>query len=211
MADSTSAFGPCSGQDLLHLLRERPLAWMVSGSGADFRATLLPVLPLVSEDGRITGLMGHFARSNPHVGPLRRDGRAAILMLGPNGYISPSWMRDRSQAPTWNYASAQCLVDVEFRDDPESLAAHLQELVAVMEAGRPQAWAIPEMGDRYAQLSRRIVGFVARVSELNEKYKLGQDERDDVFADIVAALSADGQRALVDWMLRFNPGRSNVG
>lgn len=209
MADSSSSFGPRSGQDLLRLLREQPLAWIVSGSGPDFRATLLPVLPLLDQEGRVSGLMGHFARGNPHVSLLRRDGRAAILMLGPHGYISPSWMRDRSQAPTWNYASAQCIVDVEFRDDPESLAAHLQELVAVMEAGRPRPWAIPEMGDRYAQLSRRIVGFVARVSEHKEKYKLGQDERDDVFADIVAALSADGQRELVNWMLRFNPGRSN--
>jgi transcriptional regulator len=116
-------------------------------------------------------------------------------------------MRDRSQAPTWNYASAQCLVDVEFRDDAESLAAHLQELVAAMEAGRPQSWAIPEMGARYAQLSKRIVGFVAQLREVREKYKLGQDERDDVFADIVAALAADSRSALPDWMLRFNPGR----
>jgi transcriptional regulator len=207
MADSNSAFGPRSSQDLLQLLREQPLAWLVSGAGADFRATLLPVLPLVAEDGRVTGLMGHFARSNPHVSLLRRDGRAAILMLGPQGYISPSWMRDRSQAPTWNYASAQCLVDVEFRDDAESLAAHLQELVAAMEAGRPQSWAIPEMGARYAQLSKRIVGFVAQLREVREKYKLGQDERDDVFADIVAALAADSRSALPDWMLRFNPGR----
>jgi hypothetical protein len=40
------------------------------------------------------------------------------------------------------------------------------------------------------------------------KFKLGQDERDDVYADIAAALTRDRQNELLDWMDRSNPNRA---
>src|SRR5690606_27493143 len=110
MTRPATLFGPRSDQDLVRLVRDHPLAWIVSGEGEDFGASLLPLLPILSREGALTGLWGHFSRANPQFARLQRDGRAAILFLGPSGYISPSWMNDRSQAPTWNYASAQCLV-----------------------------------------------------------------------------------------------------
>lgn len=201
-------FGPRAPDDLERLVRAFPLAWIVSGAGESFGATLLPLVPVVSGDGRLTGLMGHFARANPHVPKLRADGQAAILFLGPNGYISPSWMNDRSQAPTWNYASAQCLVEIEFLDGDAVLAEHLQELVQTMEAARPGQWSIEEMGARYEKLSRRIICFVAHVREVREKYKLGQDERDDVLDDIRAGLAAAGDESLHEWVARFNADRN---
>jgi hypothetical protein len=63
------------------------------------------------------------------------------------------------------------------------------------------------MGPRLAQLAQRVIAFRAEVLDGRERYKLGQDERDDVFADILTGLSAGGDAALVDWMRRFNPGR----
>lgn len=201
-------FGPRAPIDLVHLVREYPLAWIVSGAGESFGASLLPLIPVVSDEGCLTGLMGHFARANPHVPKLRADGRAAILFLGPNGYISPSWMHDRSQAPTWNYASAQCLVEIEFIEDGAVLAEHLHDLVQAMEAVRPGQWSIEEMGARYEKLSRRIICFVAHLRDVREKYKLGQDERDDVLEDIRTGLAAAGDESLLEWMARFNAGRN---
>src|SRR3989454_12436337 len=91
------------------------------------RATLLPMLP-VEVDGRLERLMGHFARSNPQVQLLQAQPRALILFLGVHGYISPSWTADRTQAPTWNYASAQFDTDIEFFEDPAAIEAHLRDL-----------------------------------------------------------------------------------
>jgi transcriptional regulator len=207
MAD-TQTFAARSSADLARLVHEYPLAWLTSGVGETFAATLLPLLPVLSADGRLTGLTGHFARANPQFSHLRSDPRAAILFLGPSGYISPSWMRDRTQAPTWNYASAQCLVEIEFLEDAAALETHLHELVGTMEAGRPGEWKVEEMGARYPQLARRIVSFVAHVRETREKYKLGQDERDDVFGDIRQGLADNKDSSLLEWMSRFNPERS---
>lgn len=202
-ADKYAARSP---EDVARLVLENPLAWIVSG--ADARSTLLPLRPRFGDDGRITHLIGHFARGNPQVRALQRQPHATILFLGPHGHISPSWFADRTQAPTWNYASAEFRVQIEFLDDPESLAAVLRDLVGATEAGRPNAWTIEDMGARYRELAPRIIAFQAAVTHERAAFKLGQDERDDVYADIRRALSADaGQRELLAWMERFNSGR----
>ena len=212
MSDSKSVYAARSDADLLRLVRQQPLAWVVSGAGADFRATLLPVLAQTDADGRVARLTGHFARSNDQHQLLTRDPRAVILVLGTNGYISPSWFVDKSQAPTWNYASAQFVVDFRFFETPEPIEAHLRELVNTMEAQAPRAagaipWNIDQMGPSYFMRSRAIVGFSAEVREVRPKFKLGQDERDDVFSDIMAGLKHGPTADLQAWMRDFNPTR----
>jgi predicted FMN-binding regulatory protein PaiB len=202
--DPFSARGP---QDLADLVRSQPLAWICSQGMEGPLSTPLPLMPRFAPDGRLLAVEGHFARSNPQVAALRTDNAASILWMGVQGYVSPSWMADRTQAPTWNYATARLKVVVRFDDDPQVLLRHLRELTDQQEAARTGAWAIDEMGPRLAQLAQRIVSFRADVVECHERYKLGQDERDDVFADILAGLEAAGESALVDWMRRFNPGR----
>jgi transcriptional regulator len=200
-------FAPRGPQDLADLARQQPLAWVCSQGPGGQLSTPLPLVPRFAPDGQVVAIEGHFARANPQVAALRADGRATVLWLGVHGYVSPSWMADRTQAPTWNYASAQLHVDVRLIEDPDAIVAHLRELVDRQEAGRPRAWSIDEMGPRLAQLAQRVIAFRAEVVSGQEKYKLGQDERDDVYIDILAGLGAQPDAALPAWMRRFNPGR----
>ena len=204
MTQAASPFDPRSPQDLARLLQAQPLGWIVTGAGEAARATVLPLRPIFDADGRIVRLQGHMARSNPQATALREDPSALILLLGPHGYVSPSWMADRTQAPTWNYASAQFLVEATLIDDAQGLKAHLADLVGAMEAGRPDAWSVEETGARFESLSRRIIGFDARVVETRARFKLGQDERDDVFADILGGLEREGASELLAWMREFD-------
>ena len=199
-----SPFDPRAPQDVTRLLQEQALGWIVSGSGQGLRATVLPLRPVLDGDGQVVRLLGHMARSNPQAEALRVDPAALILLLGPHGYVSPSWMEDRMQAPTWNYASVQFRVEAKLIEDPAGLEAHLRDLVGAMEAGRPNAWSVDEMGARYASLSQRIVAFEARVVETRARFKLGQDERADVFTDIVAGLEREGAPDLLAWMRDFD-------
>jgi predicted FMN-binding regulatory protein PaiB len=187
---SSDLFQPRSEQDVQRLLHDQPFGWLISGHGETFRATALPFRPRLGPSGKLVGLWGHFARSNPQFELLKRDPRAQILILGANGYVSPSWMADRTQAPTWNYASAQFLTHVSFIEDDAGLEQVLRDLIDAMEAGRPNAWSIEDMGARYARLAQRIVAFEANIVEIRPKFKLGQDERRDVFADITRGLEA---------------------
>jgi predicted FMN-binding regulatory protein PaiB len=199
-----SPFDARSPEDVARLIHRQPFGWIVCGAGDQARATVLPLRPVFDAERRIVRLQGHMARGNPQAAALREHPTALILLLGPHGYVSPSWMADRTQAPTWNYASAQFLVDVTLVEDAEGLQAHLRDLVGAMEAGRPNAWSVDEMGARYESLARRIVGFDARVVETRARFKLGQDERDDVFADILGGLEHEGASELLGWMREFD-------
>lgn len=203
-------FGPLGPSDLRDLVERHPLAWLVASGTGTPRATLLPLLLHGTEDGQPLAFEGHLPRVHPLVADLTAAPEALLLFLGPNGYVSPSWMADRTQAPTWNYASAVCRVAVRFLDRPDALAAHLAALVTCHERGRPHAWSIAEMGARFETLAARIVCFQARPIEIHERYKLGQDERDGVYADILAGLAQGAPSALLDWMHRFNPSRRPV-
>ena len=207
----TSKFDAQSDRDLIDLAAGHPLAWLCSSGANGLQATPLPLL-LKHDDaagGRLVAVEGHFARSNPQVEALRRSPDALVLWMGVQGYVSPSWLSDRTQAPSWNYASAQCRVRVQFLDNDETaLTAHLDELARRFEAGRPSAWSVAEMGARLQLLSQRVIAFRAEVVELRERYKLGQDERDDVFGELLHGLQGAGDAdPLADWMRRFNPGR----
>lgn len=200
---TTDRFAPKASRDVADLVLDHPLAWVVS-PGDEPRATLLPIRPIRDEAGTVTGLIGHFARRNPQVETLRRDPRAMFLFLGPHGYISPSWMDDRNQAPTWNYASAQFLGEVRWIEDAAGIEALLRDLIESVEAGRPDAWRLDEVASRYQGLARGIIGFRVEVEETRAKFKLGQDERDDVFADILRGLDRSGAEDLAEAMRRQN-------
>lgn len=197
-------FDARSPQDLADLIAGHPLAWVCCDGAGGLAAALLPLLPEWGPDGALVALEGHVPHAHPMVAALRSDPRALLLWLGPQGYVSPSWLADRTQAPSWTYASAQARVRVQFDEREGATEAHLRRLCAAHEAGRPQAWSPGEMGARLALLAARVVAFRAVVDGVHERYKLGQDERDDVFASQLAHLAGT---PLAAWMQRFNPER----
>lgn len=201
------SFDPVDESEIARLVTGYPFAWVVTAADGDFAATLLPIRPVQDAGGRIVELHGHFARRNPQVALARRHPRALMLFLGPHDYLSSSWLTDRTRAPTWNYASAQFVVDLAFIDEGAPTEALLRDLVGAMEDGRPREWSIDDMGARYGRIVGGIVGFHARVRETRAKFKLGQDERPAEYAEMLAALDAAGGGELAAWMRRNNPGR----
>ncbi|WP_332769477.1 FMN-binding negative transcriptional regulator [Phenylobacterium sp.] len=200
-------YPPASNADLARLVAEHPLAWVVALGSDTPAGTPLPLLARLDGEGRVVGLGGHYSRANSQVEVLRRDPRVLILFMGPQGYVSPSWMADRTQAPTWNYASVQFLAEVTFTEEPAEIDGLIGELVLAQEQGRPAAWTPEEMGPRYRSLSRGVVGFEAAVLAMQARFKLGQDERDDVYPDILEGLAHEGRDDLIAWMRRSNPTR----
>jgi transcriptional regulator len=207
---STSVFSPRSDADIVRLVNEHPLAWIVPRGDLSY-AMPMPLRIERVEDGRIATLVGHAPRHFPQVQQLRQDPRALLLFMGPHGYVSPSWFHDRTQAPTWNFAIAQFDARIDFIDTPEDLDRVMRDLVDAMEAGRPNAWSVDDMHARYAQLLARILPFRATVLGSEAKFKLGQDERDDTWPEIIDGLERGGHAGLVALMNEFNPKRPARG
>ena len=195
--------------DLIDLVAQHPLAWIVSGPADGLSATPLPVQLECDTEGQPLRLLGHFGRNNPQWKTFLDAPRATVLLIGPNGYVSPSWLADRTRAATWNYATAVFEVEIELRDTPEDAERLLTGLIADLERDRPGAWSADDMRARFDGLAKGIVGFHARILSTQATFKLGQDERDDVFDDILRGLWNTRQETLAHWMRRLGGERGN--
>jgi transcriptional regulator len=194
----TVPYLPRDPSDVARLVTAYPLCWIVSGGRDDRLATALPLLVEADANGRVESLLGHIPLANPHYSALQAEPRASVLCIGPQGYISPKLVSNPVWGPTWNYAACRFEVDVELV--PEETDAALSQLAKALEGGAPGAWTPDRMGPRYEQLKQRIIAFRGHVRETHPRFKLGQDEADGTFAEIVEGL---GDRDLADWMLQM--------
>lgn len=197
---TSAIFQSASPGDLVKFVARCPLAQIVSASDCDYEATPVPLVADVDTAGSLVRFIGHFARNNPQVDMIRRNPRAIVIFLGAHGYVSPSWMRDRSQAPTWNFETAHFVVDIVLMDTTEEASATIERLLDHVETDGPQRWQSQELGKRHGQLLRGVVGFTATIAETRVKLKLGQNERQDVYEDILLGLEASGNQRLAEAM-----------
>lgn len=191
-------------QDIATLVAQNPLAWIVSHTPEHFKASAVPVRAVLGSNDQIARLEGHFARSNEHVAQLKAAPNALILISGPNGYMSPSSLRDRTQAPTWLYASVQFQVFFQFRADDDAIDLELHGAAQTMERAHGGNWHPDEMAARYETLRRGVEVFSADVRGVSAKFKLAQDERDDVCVDVIEELERSGRSELAGLVRRFN-------
>ncbi len=192
-------FKQYSARNVEDLIDAWPLAFMVSDGPAGFMATPLPMLADTNGQGEIIRLVGHMARSNPQMSELEKNPQAYFLFQGPQGYISPTYVNDRGWVPTWNYGVVRIKADICFQ--PDNIDYALSRLVNRMERGRENAWSVEEVGDRYAQLTKAIIAFTATVTDVDATFKLGQDEKPGILAQII---SATENSDLASWMRLFN-------
>src|SRR3546814_17220737 len=110
-----SVFEQCATDDIVALIDEYPLAWVVAlGRGGG--ATPLPMILDLDDDARPISLTGHLPKAHPIAATLAADPRALFLFSGPHGYVSPESLTDRDWAPTWNFAVVRIEADVAFDD-----------------------------------------------------------------------------------------------
>lgn len=185
-------FSPASPDGIPALIAEYPLAWVIS---RDFDATLLPLLVECDAGGEPTALLGHYPLHNPQVAMFKADRGALILFTGPQGYVSPTIVTAPGWGPTWNYAALRIVADIEFV--PAETDTALRLLIDHLETG--SGWTGDAMGERYDMLSRYVVAFRATIRSVEATFKLGQDERQATFDDIV---ERHGNHILADWMKR---------
>jgi transcriptional regulator len=149
-------------------------------------------LPMLLQDGV---LRGHVARANP----VWKKGESAALaiFLGPHAYVSPNWYPSKAEngksVPTWNYITVHAKGPIRWMQDTDWLKAHVGELSAVHEAGRPQPWSIADAPPSYIDsMVRGIVGFELTITSLEGKWKLSQNRDAADHAGAREGLARDG-------------------
>lgn len=149
-------------------------ATLVTVAGEQPVATRLPLI-LDRARGRHGSLLGHVARANPQWRSFDGNRQCLVMFDGPHAYISPSWYATAPAVPTWNYAAVHVYGIPRPFHDAAKLAALVDGLVGIYEAGMPQPWPGTLPADFKAAMLKAIVGFAIEIDQIEGKFKLGQN------------------------------------
>lgn len=187
--------------DICDLIADYPMASIISAGvtdSTDISVSEMPMLLDLDADGQPASLLGHFPLRNPHYAVLKEQPCAVFNFQGPNDYVSPSHAGKSDWAPTWNFATVRIVADVYFDDALTNEA--LERVVAHMEHNQQEQWNLSALGARYEKLRSGVMGFRAQIRSVSGRFKLGQDESDVVFENI---LNQHGNEPLRQWMIRM--------
>jgi transcriptional regulator len=164
-------------EQLLALMRARPLATLIVGGDDGPTADLIP-LEFAADDGAHGTLRGHVARANPL---WKLAGETAVAVFtGPEAYVSPGWYASKREhgkvVPTWNYVMVQARGTLRAVDDAPWLRALVGRLTDHHEAAQATPWQVGDAPDEFvAQMLRAIVGIEIELSALVGKWKVSQN------------------------------------
>jgi transcriptional regulator len=202
---------PDSPQEALDLIEQNPWALLVSNGAEAPYATNLPLL--LDHASESTVLVGHIARGNEHARVLASGTAGAPVLAifeGPWSYVTASWYPDRDMPSTYYYTAVHCTGNLEMQTEAE-LDASLEDLTRRMETHYPGGWSTTEIPR--SEIVRRfsaIAGFRIRVSRIEAKFKLGQDEplRDALaVAGVLERHSSPQDQELAALIRRHNSSR----
>ncbi|WP_193163138.1 FMN-binding negative transcriptional regulator [Microbulbifer hainanensis] len=185
--------------DLYRLIRQFPLATLVTTSSAGLCANHVPLLLSVAEDDGVT-LRGHVARANTLVRDLDQPVSAMAIFTGPDSYISPSWYPAKAEhgkvVPTWNYTAVHASGRLRLVEDPQWLAKLLDDLTAQQEGDAADPWSVDDAPQVFIQrLSSAIVGIELAVETLEGKWKVSQNQSADTRVAVADGLRERGRGA----------------
>lgn len=200
-----------AGPLLQALLGAVPATLVTQGNGT-MCSTVLPLTWTAAEAGPGT-LRGHVAKANP-LARQAHSGEALVVVVGAQGYISPSWYpskRDHGRVvPTWDYVAVEAAGPLVLHTDPSWLRSRVEELTERFEGSRSEPWAVTDAPEEFvnAQLGA-IVGVEIELTRIQAKAKLSQNRPAADIAGVAAGLRADGTdaaRRLADLVERASPG-----
>ena len=148
----------------------------------------------------------HIARGNALARHL--DGLNALALVnGPDAYISPRWLADPAQVPTWNYVALELEGRVR-RIDQDALLGQLTALSARNEAriATGQPWTMDKVPPaKMDALLSAIVGFELEITAWRETVKLSQNKPAGERERVAAGLDGEGARAIARLMRDLAP------
>jgi transcriptional regulator len=195
-------------EPLISLMRERPLATLITITAEGPSADLIP-LEFVADEGAHGTLRGHVARANPL---WQRAGSTALAVFtGPEAYISPGWYASKKEhgkvVPTWNYTMVQARGELRAVDEAPWLHALVNRLTDHHEATQTKPWHVSDAPDDYVQqMLRAIVGIEIALTSLVGKWKVSQNRSAADRAGTALGLAAQGEGDMAA-LVRFNERR----
>ena len=171
------------------LVRDRAFGQITLMGPDGLLASHIPVLLAPDE----TTLDMHLVRSNPILRLLDTPQDALLVVMGPDGYVSPDWYGANDQVPTWNYAAVQIRGTLEALDHA-TMHDMLDRQSAHFEDQLPKTpWTTAKMTpDVLEKMMRQIVPCRMTITDVQSTFKLNQNKPDDVRLRAADAMESSG-------------------
>jgi transcriptional regulator len=182
---------------LLALMREHPLATLITHGEQGIQANLIPFILVAGGEQNQGILRAHLARANTQLNDLRAGAETLVIFQGPEAYITPSWYASKAEhgkvVPTWNYVMVQARGLPRVIDDPAWIRDQIDLLTTAQEHVRAEPWAVTDAPETFvaAQL-QAIVGVEIPISHIEGKWKVSQNRSDADQAGVRAGLNNEG-------------------
>lgn len=201
---------------LLALIREHPLATLITHGEQGIQANLIPFVLVEGGEQNHGILRAHLARANSQLNDLSAGAEALVIFQGPEAYITPSWYASKAEhgkvVPTWNYAMVQARGLPRVMDDPEWIRDQIDLLTSAQEQARPEPWAVADAPENFiaAQL-HAIVGIEIPISHIEGKWKVSQNRSKADQAGVRAGLANEGGCPMMAGLIggASDPGRDS--
>ncbi len=158
---------------LLRIMRQWPLATLISGEIGNASISLIPMLVKDDPAGTMR-LCGHLDVNNEHAHAIRKGAPISFQFTGPDAYASPD-LYESPQLPGWLYISVKGDGIIESIMEPAQLKKQLHESTSVF-GGKQQAFQLDASDERIDRFLGGIKGFTIKVSRISGIAKLAQDK-----------------------------------
>lgn len=160
--------------------------------------------------GKYGLLYWHLAKQNKQSLLLNGENTILFIFHGPHAYVSPSWYKTSPNVPTWNYAVVHArgiphpINASQLEDDLEKFVHHHESMLNVN-----KKYLISK--NYKMKLIKHIVGFHMEITQLEGKFKLGQnrsiEDQQSMVAGLLSQENNDSSLALAKFILT---SRANV-
>ncbi len=189
--------------EVLHAaIREAGLATLVTPGAGEFGVSHIPLF-LEPEPGPLGRLVGHLARANSQCKSTPDGSTALAIVLGPNGYVSPSWYATKRETgrvvPTWDYVAVHAHGTVHFFDERERLLEVVARLTDRHEHARAAPWKVRDAPPDYLEGQLKgIVGVELTITRLEGQWKASQNKGEADRRGVEEGLREEGNGAMAD-------------
>lgn len=159
---------------LIHaVIRQWPLATLMSGTAGNANISLLPLLLRNGQDDAIQ-LLGHLDANNEHAGAMLAGAPISFQFRGPDRYASPD-LYDVPHLPGWLYISVTGHGIVDSILEERELRSLLCESTVAF-GSTQQTFTLDPADKRIDMFIGAIRGFSIRVDSISGIAKLAQDK-----------------------------------
>jgi transcriptional regulator len=189
------SFEPPSREAMLTLMRECPLATLITHGADELIVNHIPML-LSATDAENGKLACHIARANSVWRESDLTKPVVAVFQDVNTYITPSWYATKQESgkvvPTWNYAVVHAHGKMRIIEDHDWLMTHLNQITDHNEQPFDKPWQVSDAPrDFIENLARAVVGIEISITRLEGKWKVSQN-RPEADRDGVAQNLARG-------------------